>query len=301
MYRAHPDWCLHAKGRRRTTARQQLILDMSRKDVQDHVIDAVSKVLKSADIGYVKWDMNRNFLEAGTAAEGASQGETAHRYMLGLYRVLEEITSAFPEVLFEGCSGGGGRFDAGILHYMPQIWTSDDSDAVERLGIQYGTSLCYPVSAMGAHVSAAPNHQVGRVTGIRMRGDVALGGNFGYELDLSAQTPEDMEEIRRQVELVKRVRETTQRGVFTRLMSPFEGNVTAWQFVDDKRLILCAYRTLAKPNPAPVRIRLRNVPDGIWRAEDGTAHTASALMNAGLSPDFPRGDFTSAVIVLERE
>ena len=300
LYRAHPDWCLHAKDRRRTTARHQLILDMSRRDVQDHVIGAISEVLKSADIGYVKWDMNRNFLEAGTAAEGAYEGETAHRYMLGLYRVLEEITSAFPEVLFEGCSGGGGRFDAGILHYMPQIWTSDDSDAVERLSIQYGTSLCYPVSAMGAHVSAVPNHQIGRVTGIRMRGDVALGGNFGYELDLSAQTPEDMEEIRRQVLLVKRVRETTQRGVFTRLMSPFDGNVTAWQFADGKRLILCVYRTLAKPNPEQVRIRLCNVPDGVWRAEDGRTYTASALMNAGVCPEFPKADFTSSVLVLER-
>ena len=300
LYRAHPDWCLHAGGRRRTTARHQLILDMSRKDVQDYVIDAVSTVLRSADISYVKWDMNRNFKEAGTAAEGARQGETAHRYMLGLYRVLEKITSSFPEVLFESCSGGGGRFDAGMLYYMPQTWTSDDSDAVERLSIQYGTSLCYPVSAMGAHVSAVPNHQVGRVTGIGMRGDVALGGNFGYELDLSKQTPEDMEAIRRQVLLVKRLRNTTQRGVFTRLMSPFEGNVTAWQFIDADRIILCAYRVLSKPNPEPVRIRLQNVPDGIWRADDGRAFTASALMSLGLCPDFPRGDFTSSVIVLER-
>ena len=182
LYRAHPDWCLHAEKRRRSTARHQLILDMSRRDVQDYVIDSVSRVLRSAPIGYVKWDMNRNFMETGTGLDGVRQGEVPHRYMLGLYRVMETITAAFPEVLFEGCSGGGGRFDAGMLYYMPQIWTSDDSDAVERLFIQYGTSLCYPVSAMGAHVSAVPNHQVGRVTGMKMRGDVAIGGNFGLQI-----------------------------------------------------------------------------------------------------------------------
>ena len=301
LYRAHPDWCLHAAGRNRTTGRNQLILDMSRKDVQDYVIQAVSAVLRSAPISYVKWDMNRNFKETGSAllADGR-QGETAHRYMLGLYRVLDEITQAFPEVLFESCSGGGGRFDAGMLYYMPQTWTSDDTDAVERLGIQYGTSLCYPTSAMGAHVSAVPNHQVGRKTSMRMRGDVALGGNFGYELDLSAQTPEDMEEIRRQVRLVKAIRRTTQQGVFTRLESPFESNIAAWQFADENRVILCAYRVLNRPNAAPARLRLKNVPEGTYTAPDGSAVTANDLTRAGVPLSFPNEDFASCVMVLER-
>ncbi len=301
LYRAHPDWCLHAAGRRRTEARRQLILDLSRREVQDYIIGAVSDVLRSAPIGYVKWDMNRNYKEAGTAAEGVYQGEVAHRYMLGLYRVLETITAAFPEVLFESCSGGGGRFDAGLLHYMPQTWTSDDTDAAERLYIQYGTSFCYPVSAMGAHVSAVPNHQVGRVTGIRMRGDVALGGNFGYELDLAAQTPEDTEAIREQIRFVKAVRETTQRGVFTRLLSPFDGNVAAWQFTDENRVILCAYRILARPNPAPVRIRLSRVPEGTYTAPDGTEISAATLTGIGICPDFPRCDFASSVTVFEKK
>ena len=301
LYRAHPDWCLHAGSRRRTTARQQLILDMGRRDVQDYVIGAVSTVLRSAPIEYVKWDMNRNFLEAGSEAlSDGRQGETAHRYMLGLYRVLEEITGAFPQVLFESCSGGGGRFDAGMLSYMPQTWTSDDTDAVARLSIQYGTSLCYPTSAMGAHVSAVPNHQVGRVTGMRMRGDVALAGNFGYELDLSAQTPEDMEEIRRQVAMVKALRETTQRGTFTRLLSPFEGNVTAWQFSDEKRVILCAYRVLNMPNAAPLRVRLHNVPQGTYRASDGSLITGNDLMAAGVPLQFGWQDFSSIVMVFEK-
>ena len=302
LYRAHPDWCLHAEDRRRTTARNQLILDMSRKDVQDYVIGAVSGVLQSAPIDYVKWDMNRNFKEAGSALLfGGRQGEIAHRYMLGLYRVLEEITAAFPRVLFESCSGGGGRFDAGMLYYMPQTWTSDDTDAVERLRIQYGTSLCYPTSAMGAHVSAVPNHQAGRVTSMRMRGDVALGGNFGYELDLSAQTPEDMGEIRRQVRQVKALRRTTQQGTFTRLQSPFEGNIAAWQFADENRVILCAYRVLNHPNAAPDFIRLKNVPEGVYTAPDGSAVTASDLMRAGAPLSFPHGDFASCVMVFEKQ
>ncbi|MBQ7656412.1 MAG: alpha-galactosidase [Clostridia bacterium] len=301
LYRAHPDWCLHADKRRRTTARQQLILDMGRKEVQDYVIEAVSKVLREAPIGYVKWDMNRNFKEAGSEElTDGRQGETAHRYMLGLYRVLETVTQSFPDVLFESCSGGGGRFDAGMLHYMPQTWTSDDTDAVARLSIQYGTSLCYPTSAMGAHVSAVPNHQIGRVTDMRMRGDVALGGNFGYELDLSAQTPEDMEEIRRQVAQVKALRKTTQQGVFTRLLSPFEGNETAWQFADEQRVILCAYRVLNMPNGEPLRVRLHGVPTGIYKTPDGSAVSSSDLERAGVPLPFASHDFASLVLVFER-
>ncbi len=301
LYRAHPDWCLHAEGRARTTARQQLILDMSRTDVQDYIIDAVSAILRSANIRYVKWDMNRNFKEAGSALlTDGREGEIAHRYMLGVYRVMEEITSAFPDVLFEGCSGGGGRFDPGMLYYMPQFWTSDDTDAVERIGIQYGTSYCYPAATMGAHVSACPNHQVGRVTSMRMRGDVALGGNFGYELDLSTQTEEDMEEICRQVAQVKKLRSTVSKGDFTRLQSPFGSDVAAWQFTDEKRVILCVYRILARPNPAPVHIRLRNVPAGEYVAEDGSVVDGSDLMRAGVRVSFPHGDFASAVMIWEK-
>ena len=301
LYRAHPDWCLHAEGRRRTTARNQLILDMSREDVQEYVIGAVSDVLKSANISYVKWDMNRNFKEAGSALLlDGREGETAHRYMLGLYRVLEEITTAFPEVLFESCSGGGGRFDAGMLYYMPQTWTSDDTDAAERLFIQWGTSLCYPTSAMGAHVSAVPNHQAGRVTSMRMRGDVAMGGNFGYELDLSAQTPEDMEEIRRQVEQVKQLRHTTQQGTFTRLKSPYEGNITAWQFADEERVILCAYRLMNRPNAGPERVRLRELPEGKYQGPDGETVHARDLERAGVGLQFANIDFASCVKIYNR-
>ena len=203
-------------------------------------------------------------------------------------------------MLFESCSGGGGRFDAGMLHYMPQTWTSDDTDAVARLSIQYGTSLCYPASAMGAHVSAVPNHQIGRVTDMRMRGDVALGGNFGYELDLSAQTGADTAEIRRQVRQVKAIRKTTQQGAFTRLLSPFEGNVTAWQFADENRVILCAYRVLNMPNGEPLRARLHNVPNGLYQTADGSVVSASDLARAGVTLSFAPHDFASLVAVFER-
>ena len=294
LYRAHPDWCLHAAGRRRTEARQQLILDMSRSDVQDYIIDAVSTVLRSAPIAYVKWDMNRNFMEAGSDwLTDGREGEIAHRYILGVYRVMDVLTTTFPEILFEGCSGGGGRFDAGILHYMPQIWTSDNTNAVARLKIQYGTSFCYPPSAMGAHVTHSSYS-------VRMRGDVALGGNFGYELDLSVQKPEDLEEMRRQIVRCKAIRHTTQQGTFTRLISPFEGNLTAWQFADETRVIVCVYRLIAPCNQVTEHIRLHDVPKGVYRTEDGQTVTSDTLEQVGILPHFPWGDFASDVIILER-
>lgn len=301
LYRAHPDWCLHVPGRRRTPARNQLILDLSLTEVQDYLIDAVGSILSSANISYVKWDMNRNFKEAGSfQLLDGREGELNHRYMLGVYRVMEYLTGAFPEVLFEGCSGGGGRFDPGMLYYMPQIWTSDDSDALERIGIQYGTSYVYPASTMGAHVSASPNHQVSRITTLQARGDVALGGNYGYELDLSALSSEELEQIARQVERVKELRRTTMRGEFTRLASPFEGNIAAWQFVDAERIILCAYRQLAKPNAAPTVLKLKNLPEGEYCTEDGRRISARDLMRAGIRVEFPRGDVATRVIVLKR-
>lgn len=304
LYRAHPDWCLHVPDRPRSERRQQLILDMSRKDVQDYVIDAVSSVLDSANIEYVKWDMNRNFTEAGSAMLPADrQGELHHRYMLGLYRVLEEITSRFPEILFESCSGGGGRFDAGMLYYMPQTWTSDDSDAVERLSIQYGTSVAYPPAAMGAHVSAVPNHQVGRVTSLAFRGHVAMSGNFGYELDLTALSSEELDEMKEQILFIKKHRRLTQQGRFTRLASPFEGYITAWQFasVDQDELLVCMFRRYAKAGAENEFIRIRDVDVNAWyEDEDGKHYHGSALKQIGLLPHFPFGDASSRIVHLRK-
>ena len=262
LYRAHPDWCLHVPGYRRTEARQQLILDLSREDVQSYIVKSLSDILNHAPITYVKWDMNRNMSEIGSELLPAErQRETAHRYMLGLYSVLERITSAFPHILFESCSGGGGRFDPGMLYYMPQTWTSDNTDAVSRLKIQYGTSIVYPISTMGAHVSAVPNHQTGRMTPLRTRGDVAMSGNFGYELDLTQFTDAENEEVKRQVSLVKEVRELVQFGTFYRLLSPFEGNQTAWMFVskDQQEVFLVHTTVLNEPNAPLSRLRLKGL------------------------------------------
>ncbi|GAB2699247.1 alpha-galactosidase [Paenibacillus thermoaerophilus] len=300
LYRAHPDWCLHVPDRRRTTAREQLVLDLSRADVRDYIVKAVSDILSSAPITYVKWDMNRNMTEIGSALlPPERQRETAHRYMLGLYEVLERITSAFPHILFESCSGGGGRFDPGMLYYMPQTWTSDNTDAISRLKIQYGTSLVYPVSSMGAHVSAVPNHQVGRVTPLETRGHVALSGNFGYELDLTKFSAEEKETVKAQVALYKEIRHLVQFGDFYRLLSPFEGNDTAWMFVSkDKSEAFVVYVSVLKEPNAPLgRFRLKGLdPERNYRSDDDNAvYGGDELMYAGLPVPQFHGDFASKV------
>ncbi|SDX38859.1 alpha-galactosidase [Paenibacillus sp. CF384] len=300
LYRAHPDWCLHVPGRRRSEGRKQLILDLSRADVQAYIIEAIGSILKSAPITYVKWDMNRNMSEIGSALLPAErQRETAHRYMLGLYNVLEQITIAFPHVLFESCSGGGGRFDPGMLYYMPQTWTSDNSDAISRLKIQYGTSIVYPISSMGAHVSASPNHQVGRVTPLKTRGDVAMSGNFGYELDLTAFTEAEKEEVKRQVEQVKEVRELVQYGTFYRLLSPFEGNETAWMFVspDQREVLVVHVVELNEPNAPLSRLKLKGLRSDYSYEWIGTDEVVGGdeLMYAGVAKSIPHSDYFSTV------
>ncbi|WP_040952232.1 alpha-galactosidase [Gorillibacterium massiliense] len=304
LYRAHPDWCLHVPGRRRSEARQQLVLDYSRQDVRDYIVKTVSDILASAPITYVKWDMNRNMSEIGSALLPAErQRETAHRYMLGLYEVLERITSAFPKVLFESCSGGGGRFDPGMLYYMPQTWTSDDSDAVERLKIQYGTSIVYPVSTMGAHVSAVPNHQVGRVTSLETRANVAMAGNFGYELDLTVFTEEEKALVKAQVAQYKEIRHLVQFGDQYRLLSPFEGNKTAWIIVseDKTEAALFFFRVLGEPYPGQFRLRLAGLdPNKDYKlADSGEVYGGDELMELGLPEPKGYGDFQSALVLLK--
>lgn len=303
LYRAHPDWCLHVDGRARVEMRNQLILDLSRKEVQDYIIQSVSAVLESARIEYVKWDMNRNMTEPFSGAQTpARQKETQHRYMLGLYRVLEEITARFPEILFESCSGGGGRFDPGMLYYMPQTWTSDDSDAAERMFIQYGTSFVYPPCAMGAHVSAVPNHQTGRTTAMQTRGDVALGGNFGFELDLSQLSDADAETVRQLIEREKQVRTLVRTGEFTRLLSPFDRPYAAWQFraKDNSEALLCAYRLMTKPATPHLLLKASGLDESAaYMDDDGNTYSGAALTRCGLWLHLP-GDFTSKVIHLRR-
>ncbi|MFD0714408.1 alpha-galactosidase [Paenibacillus sp. GCM10027626] len=306
LYRAHPDWCLHVPNRTRSEGRNQLILDLTRPEVCDYIVASVSSVLASAPIAYVKWDMNRHMTEIGSAAlPPERQRETAHRYMLGLYDVMERITSAFPHVLFESCSGGGGRFDPGILHYMPQTWTSDNTDAVVRLKIQYGTSLVYPISAMGAHVSAVPNHQVHRTTSLQMRGDVAMSGNFGYELDLTKFTPEERELAAQQVALYKELREFVQFGRFYRLASPFEGMQAAWMFVsaNGQDVLACSFNILAEPNAPFSRLKLKGLDpqQNYHNVETGEVYGGDELMYAGISLPLPHGDFQSQLFRFRAE
>lgn len=304
LYRAHPDWCIHAEGRPRTPSRHQLILDLSRPEVCEYIVDSVSKVLETAPVSYVKWDMNRNISEIGSAGlPPERQQELPHRYMLGLYGVLERLTTTFPDVLFEGCSGGGGRFDAGMLPYFPQYWTSDDSDAIERLYIQHGTSMVMPSCTMGAHVSAVPNHQVGRTTPIKTRGDVAMMGQFGYELDLSTLSEEDTEAVASQIKTYKQIRETIHQGDMYRLRSPYDGRNAAWEYVaeDKSRAILMYCTILGKPIAELTRVRLEGLDENAQYRdiETGTVYDADFLMNRGLYFE-DNADFMSRLIVLDK-
>jgi alpha-galactosidase len=262
LYRQHPDWCLSVPDRSRSEGRHQLILDLSRDDVVEWMIGWLSDLLQTGGIDYIKWDMNRHMTEVGSALlPPEKQTQVGHRYMLGLYRVLETLTHAFPDVLFEGCSGGGGRFDPGMLFYMPQTWTSDDSDAIERLIIQHGTSLVYPPLSMTAHVSAVPNHQVGRKTPMMTRGLVAMAANFGYELDFTALNADDRQAISAQIRLYKALRPLVQTGRLHRLLDPHQGNAAAWMFVSQDRAqaFVVWVERLAEVN-GPVRwLRLRGL------------------------------------------
>lgn len=305
LYRAHPDWCLHVEGRRRTLARTQSVLDMSRPEVREYLYGLMADIFRTVPIAYVKWDMNRSLTEIGSAAAPAErQGEIAHRFMLGTYELMERLTTDFPHILFESCSSGGGRFDPGMLYYMPQTWTSDDTDAVERLKIQYGTSFVYPVSAIGAHVSAVPNHQVGRMAPLTMRGDVAMSGNFGYELDLTKFTDEEKVEVKRQVALYKEIRSLVQQGELYRLINPFEenGNETAWMFVsEDKAEALVFYfKVLAEPHPPKKVLKLKGLdPERNYVVEGEGTYGGDRLMHAGIGFAPKQGDYVSKMFRLK--
>ena len=287
LYRAHPDWILQVPGRTNSHGRFQHVLDFSRKEVVDAIYEMMSKILGNAKISYVKWDMNRSITECFSAALPADrQGEVFHRYILGVYDLYERLTSRFPEILFESCASGGARFDPGILYYAPQGWTSDDTDAVERLKIQYGTSYCYPISSMGSHVSVSPNHQLNRETPLYTRANVAYFGTFGYELDLNKLTEEEQEEVKKQIAFMKEYRELFQFGTFYRLSSPFENNVTAWMSVseDKKTAIVGWYRVLNPVNGSYTRLKLCGLLEDAEYTVEGQKGTffGDELMNLGI-------------------
>ena len=298
LYRAHPDWILSTPNRSASHGRYQHVLDFSRPEVVDCIYQMMKRILSEAKISYIKWDMNRSITECYSAALPADrQGEVFHRYILGVYDLYERLTSQFPEILFESCASGGARFDPGMLYYAPQAWTSDDTDAVERLKIQYGSSYCYPLSSMGSHVSVCPNHQLNRATPLYTRANVAYFGTFGYELDLNKLTEEEQEEVKEQIKFMKQYRELFQFGTFYRLSSPFENNVTAWMVVseDKKEAIVGWYRILNVVNEAFHRIPLKGLdPELCYHSlADGNSYYGDELMYAGLiTSDSSAGETT---------
>lgn len=287
LYRAHPDWALTIPGRPFSRARHQLVLDFSREDVRTYIFERMCEILESANIEYVKWDANRHLTDVWSAQLPADrQGEVFHRYILGLYDFLEKLTQRFPDILIEGCSGGGGRFDAGMMYYHPQIWCSDDTDAIERLEIQYGTSFGYPVSTVGSHVSVCPNHQTGRSVSMKTRGIVAMAGTFGYELDITKLSEDDKEMVKVQVEEFKKYYDLIQNGDYYRLTddgskSPY----VAWEFAaaDQREALLNVVVLRAKANPMLHTVLVKGLkPDAVYRVE-GTEeeYLGAALMSGG--------------------
>ncbi len=302
LYEEHPDWAFTVPGREPGLARNQLVLDISREEVADYIFEKIAKVLRSANIEYVKWDMNRPLADIASAALPAErQGEIFHRYVLGVYRMQERLITEFPNLLLENCSGGGARFDAGMLYYSPQIWCSDDTDAIERLTIQEGTALIYPLSAMGAHVSDCPNHTVGRTTPFATRGAVALAGTFGYELDITKISEEDRNQIPEQTKLYHKYNDLVRTGDYYRMASYREnGYYDAYMVVSkDKTEALATYVCVKRrPNPRSRSLKFLGLdPEKTYRIEgEDRTYLGSTLMNAGIYMEEPWGDYQAKLI-----
>lgn len=306
LYAAHPDWALSIPGRAPATGRSQLVLDMGRPDVVDYLYNLFHRLLAEHDIAYIKWDMNRNLTDVySRVLPPERQGEAAYRYMLGLYSLLDRLTRDFPQVLFEGCAGGGGRFDAGMLCYCPQIWCSDDTDAIHRIKIQYGTSFGYPPCAMGSHISASPNHQTGRSTLLSTRAVVAMAGTFGYELDLQKLTADEKEMVKAQIVRYKQLQPLLLEGRCERLTDAVTDTCfTAWQFTapDRSRAAVSVVVIDPQANPWPIHIRLRGLDPQALYHESLTerVYTGAALCHAGLTLPIMQGDYPAVQIMIER-
>ena len=299
LYRAHPDWCLHVEGREHCECRHQYVLDMSRPEIVDHIYSQMCSVLSSCQIDYLKWDFNRNLTEVGSSALSPERhGELYHRFMLGTYDLMDRITKSYPHILLENCAGGGGRFDPGMLYYSPQIWTSDNTDPIERLAIQFGTSLCYPASSMGAHVSFCPR------TGFDVKGDVAMWGTFGYELDPTRLTDEDKALIKEQIADYHKYYDLIRYGDLYRLISPWEGKRrVAWEIVsNDKKKALITTVSTRYVTMERYFLRLRGLdPEKNYKSSiDGKIFSGAFLMYSGLNLTFmPCGDKQSYKVYLE--
>lgn len=296
LYKKHPDYLMHVPGRIPSPSRNQYVLDLGRKEVRDNIFGQMNNILSSGKIDYIKWDMNRHLSDIYEAdLPSARQGEVYHRYVLGLYDLLERVVDTYPDLLIEGCSGGGGRFDAGMAYYTPQIWASDDSDAIDRLSIQYGTSLVYPQSMMTSHVSVSPNEQNGRITPFNTRGVVAMWGDLGYELDLTKMSKEDRQEVKNQVAEYKKIRQVTQYGTFYRLKNAQISNQCAWETVspDKNEVVLSVVKVMASAQPYLTKTKLVGL-DPEKQYEDQASHEVyggDELMNLGIYDPVEHGDF----------
>ncbi|MDV4150507.1 alpha-galactosidase [Clostridium sp. AL.422] len=307
LYKKHPDWCIQIPGRKPALCREQYVLDLSRKEIVDYIYNNIKSVLSSANIKYVKWDMNRQLSDLGSLLlDKEKQGELFHRYVLGVYNMMDRFTKDFPDILLENCSGGGARFDPGMLYYSPQIWCSDDTDAIERLKIQEGTAMVYPLSTIGAHVSDCPNHTVGRTTPFETRGHVALAGTFGYELDVTKIPKEDREMIPRQVEMYHKYNDLIRRGDYYRLENYSENHeIDAWEVVSknkDEVLVTCI-QVLGRPNYHSRRIKLKGLDSKklYENKETGEVLSGTALMNAGINLTGLYGDFKGKLIYFKQK
>lgn len=305
LYRAHPDWCIRTPDYEPTLSRNQLILDITRPEVRDHIVNVISKVVRENKIDYVKWDSNRNMTENySLALDEDRQKEYHHRYALGLYELCDRLVNGLPEVIFEGCSGGGARFDGAMLYYFPQIWTSDDSDAYMRTKIQYGTSMCYPLSAMSCHTSICPNHQTGRTLPFASRADIAHLGATGYELDTANLSDEEKSEIPKQVAAYHEMEDLVLKGDLYRLEDPFNSNFFCFELVskDRSKAHITYMRAITIPMDEHKRIYPRGLdPEADYNIrERGLTLKGKTIMNAGITMDIGNGDFKTVVFHIEK-
>lgn len=296
LYRTHPDWAIQAEGRAHTYSRNQLVLNLANPDVVAYIKSAIDKILTENTIDYVKWDYNRNITNIGNGDSALATKMQSHAYMLGLYDLVSYLTGKHSNILFESCSGGGGRNDLGMMRYFPQVWASDNTDAISRLSIQYGSSYLYPIISMGSHVSASPNHQMGRTTPIETRGNVAMMGNLGYELDLTSLPESDKEVIAAQVAHYKDIRPVVQFGKHYRLINPEQGaNEAAVQFVYEGKTVVTYVRTLSTIEKIETTLKLKGLEEAAtYRLQKtGQIFSGAELMYAGLTVTLPQGDYLS--------
>lgn len=297
LYEKHPDWAIKINGRDPIRSRNQLVLDFSRKEIRDYIFEKICNVIDQANIEYIKWDMNRSL-------DDVYSGTLTYDYVLGLYEFYERLSERYPNILIEGCSGGGGRFDAGIMYYSPQIWTSDNTDAINRTRIQYGSSFFYPISFTGSHVSAVPNHQTGRITSLKTRGIVAMAGTFGYEMNLSKLDDSEKQIVKDQVKTYKKYEKLIRFGDYYRLSNPFEDEIAAWMFVSENKseVLVNLVRIYIEANMPVGFVKLKGIDKDAFYIDEESKMTYSgvALMEVGIALPISKSEYEAHQFKLKK-